>query len=59
MRRAELRPHTEPCLLRSRFKLPPIFLLPPGIDDCLVHFLCMYALPWTHDECAPAQLALP
>ncbi|CAK0782529.1 hypothetical protein CVIRNUC_005747 [Coccomyxa viridis] len=34
--------------LRRRFELPPIFLLPPGIDDCLVHFLCMYCA--SHQE---------
>ena len=55
---AELRFHTEPCLLRRRFKLPPIFLLPPGIDDCLVHFLCMCAPPKTHDTSASAHPAL-
>ena len=57
-RRRERLACLEPCLLRRRFKLPPIFLLPPGVDDCLVHFLCMYALPRTHDESAPAHPAL-
>jgi hypothetical protein len=27
---------------RRRYQLPPTFCLPPGIDDCLVHFLCFY-----------------
>lgn len=27
---------------RSKYKLPPMFGLPPGIDDCLVHFVCSY-----------------
>lgn len=35
--------------IRQRYKLPPAFGLPPGIDDCLVHFLCMY--------CASHQLS--
>ncbi|KAI3425363.1 hypothetical protein D9Q98_009127 [Chlorella vulgaris] len=28
--------------MRRRYKLPPSFGLPPGIDDCLVHFFCFY-----------------
>lgn len=28
--------------MRRRFHLPPAFGLPPGIDDCVVHFLCFY-----------------
>lgn len=28
--------------MRRRYKLPPAFGLPPGIDDCLVHFFCFY-----------------
>ena len=28
--------------MRRRFGLPPAFGLPPGIDDCAVHFLCFY-----------------
>ena len=28
--------------LRRRYRLPPAFCLPPGIDDFLVHFLCFY-----------------
>ncbi|CAL5228655.1 g11824 [Coccomyxa viridis] len=34
--------------LRRRFKLPPVLLLPPGIDDCIVHFLCTYCA--SHQE---------
>lgn len=34
--------------LRRKFHLPPAFGLPPGIDDCLVHFLCMYCA--SHQE---------
>ena len=28
--------------LRRRYNLPPAFGLPPGVDDCLVHFFCFY-----------------
>lgn len=28
--------------LRRRYNLPPMCCMPPGIDDCLVHFFCMY-----------------
>ena len=28
--------------LRRRYKLPPALGLPPGIDDFLVHFCCLY-----------------
>lgn len=28
--------------MRRKWNLPPAFCLPPGIDDCLVHFLCFY-----------------
>jgi hypothetical protein len=38
-------PHLPPSLRPSwcrRYKLPPTFCLPPGIDDCLVHFFCFY-----------------
>ena len=28
--------------MRRRYKLPSTFCLPPGIDDFLVHLLCMY-----------------
>lgn len=28
--------------MRRKWSLPPIFGLPPGIDDCLVHFFCFY-----------------
>lgn len=28
--------------LRRRYDLPPTFCLPPGIDDCLTHFFCLY-----------------
>lgn len=34
--------------LRRRFRLPPAFALPPGIDDFLVHFLCLYCA--SHQE---------
>ncbi|BDA45424.1 hypothetical protein COCOBI_07-2110 [Coccomyxa sp. Obi] len=34
--------------LRRRFDLPSAFGLPPGIDDCLVHFICLYCA--THQE---------
>ena len=26
---------------RRRFNLPPACGLPPGVDDCCVHFLCL------------------
>jgi Cys-rich protein (TIGR01571 family) len=28
--------------LRRKYKLPPTFGLPPGFDDCCVHFCCSY-----------------
>lgn len=28
--------------LRARYRLPPTFGLPPGMDDFLTHFLCFY-----------------
>ena len=28
--------------MRNRYGLPPVFGLPLGIDDCLVHLLCFY-----------------
>lgn len=28
--------------MRRKWNLPPAFGLPPGIDDCLVHFFCAY-----------------
>jgi Cys-rich protein (TIGR01571 family) len=34
--------------LRRRFNLPPAFALPPGIDDFLVHFFCLYCA--SHQE---------
>ncbi|KAL4544872.1 hypothetical protein Ndes2526B_g00808 [Nannochloris sp. 'desiccata'] len=34
--------------LRRRFQLPPAFALPPGIDDFLVHFFCLYCA--SHQE---------
>ena len=34
--------------LRRRFHLPPAFGLPPGIDDFLVHFFCLYCA--SHQE---------
>ncbi|KAL4420128.1 hypothetical protein ABPG77_000299 [Micractinium sp. CCAP 211/92] len=34
--------------LRRRYNLPPSFCLPPGIDDCLVHFYCFYCA--SHQE---------
>lgn len=34
--------------LRRRYGLPPAFGLPPGIDDCAVHFLCFYCA--SHQE---------
>lgn len=34
--------------IRRKYKLPPTFGLPPGIDDCLVHFLCAYCA--SHQE---------
>ncbi|BDA45421.1 hypothetical protein COCOBI_07-2080 [Coccomyxa sp. Obi] len=34
--------------MRRAFHLPPAFCLPPGIDDCLVHFICMYCA--SHQE---------
>ncbi|KAK9829617.1 hypothetical protein WJX72_006908 [[Myrmecia] bisecta] len=33
---------------RRKYNLPPAFGLPPGFDDCCVHFLCMYCA--THQE---------
>lgn len=33
---------------RRRYNLPPACGLPPGIDDCCVHFLCLYCA--THQE---------
>ena len=29
------------CGLRRRYNLPPAFGLPPGIDDCLMHLICL------------------
>lgn len=34
--------------LRRKYKLPPSFCMPPGIDDCLVHFFCFYCA--SHQE---------
>ncbi|KAL4419980.1 hypothetical protein ABPG75_007078 [Micractinium tetrahymenae] len=34
--------------LRRRYNLPPSCGLPPGIDDCLVHFFCFYCA--SHQE---------
>lgn len=34
--------------LRRRFQLPPAFGMPPGIDDFLVHFFCLYCA--SHQE---------
>lgn len=28
--------------IRRRYKLPPVFGLPPGIDDFVAHFFCLY-----------------
>jgi Cys-rich protein (TIGR01571 family) len=28
--------------IRRRYKLPPVFGLPPGIDDFIAHFFCLY-----------------
>ena len=34
--------------LRRRFHLPPAFALPPGLDDFLAHFFCLYCA--SHQE---------
>ncbi|GAB4814581.1 hypothetical protein N2152v2_001627 [Parachlorella kessleri] len=34
--------------LRRKYKLPAMFGLPPGLDDCLVHFICFYCA--SHQE---------
>lgn len=34
--------------IRRKYKLPPTFGLPPGIDDCVVHFICSYCA--SHQE---------
>ena len=31
-----------------KYNLPPMCGLPPGVDDCCVHFLCMYCA--SHQE---------
>jgi len=28
--------------MRRKYNLPTTFGLPPGCDDCCVHFFCMY-----------------
>jgi Cys-rich protein (TIGR01571 family) len=34
--------------MRRKWKLPGSFGLPPGVDDCLVHFFCFYCA--SHQE---------
>lgn len=34
--------------IRRRYGLPSAFCMPPGIDDCLVHFFCFYCA--SHQE---------
>ena len=34
--------------MRRRYGLPSAFCMPPGIDDCLVHFFCFYCA--SHQE---------
>jgi len=39
---------------RRKYKLPPTFGLPPGLDDCCVHFLCGYCA--SHQELREAVM---
>ena len=34
--------HLDVLQLRRKYNLPNTFGLPPGCDDCCVHFFCMY-----------------